>query len=83
MTNTSLVYYPGGFDPNAAGNNIRERLVDNGDGTGVRTSYDEQGNQTSVENLAGLPIPAESEPTLEDQVAELQALLDALLGEGE
>lgn len=32
-------------------------LVDNGDGTGTRTTYDEHGNETSVEQLTGLPIP--------------------------
>jgi len=31
--------------------------VDNGDGTGTRTTYDEHGNETSVEQLTGLPIP--------------------------
>ena len=32
-------------------------VVDNGDGTGTRTTYDEHGNETSVEQLTGLPIP--------------------------
>ena len=34
-----------------------ELTVDNGDGTGTRTTYDEHGNETSVEQLTGLPIP--------------------------
>lgn len=37
-------------------------LVDNGDGTGTRTTYDADGNVTSVEQLTGLPIPVEPEP---------------------
>jgi hypothetical protein len=32
-------------------------LVDNGDGTGTHTTYDEHGNETSVEQVTGLPIP--------------------------
>ena len=32
-------------------------LVDNGDGTGTRTTYDEHGNETATVNLTGLPIP--------------------------
>ena len=36
-----------------------ERIVleHHGDGTGTRTTYDEYGNETSVEQLTGLPIP--------------------------
>jgi len=34
-----------------------ELTVDNGDGTGTRTTYDEHGNVTSVEQLTDLPIP--------------------------
>jgi YD repeat-containing protein len=34
-----------------------ELTVDNGDGTGTRTTYDEHGNETSVEQLTGLLIP--------------------------
>ena len=34
-----------------------EQTVDHGDGTGTRTTYDEHGNETSVEQLTGLPIP--------------------------
>ena len=33
------------------------RIVDHGGGTGTRTTYDEHGNETSVEQLTGLPIP--------------------------
>ena len=38
-----------------------EQTVDNGDGTGTRTTFDADGNVTSVEQLTGLPIP-EPEP---------------------
>lgn len=34
-----------------------ERLEDRGDGSGTRTTYDEAGNETSVEQVTGLPIP--------------------------
>ena len=34
-----------------------ERVIDNGDGTGSRTTYDQDGNVVSVEDLADLPIP--------------------------
>ena len=50
----------------------------NGDGTGTRTTYDPDGNETSVEQLTGLPIP---EPVAEpiDPVALLvSALRDPL-----
>ena len=55
----------------------RTLIVDNGDGTGVRTVYDEHGNET-VEQVTGLPIP---EPVTEhaDPVALLvSALRDPL-----
>ena len=52
--------------------------VNNGDGTGTRTTYDAAGNETSVEQLTGLPIPEPvAEPT--DPVALLvSALRDPL-----
>jgi len=34
-----------------------ELTVDNGDGTGTRTTYDAAGNETATVNLTGLPIP--------------------------
>ena len=36
---------------------LAEREIDNEDGTGTRTTYDEHGNETSVEQLTDLPIP--------------------------
>ena len=52
--------------------------VNNGDGSGTRTTYDEHGNETSSEQLTGLPIPEPvAEPT--DPVALLvSALRDPL-----
>ncbi len=42
-----------------------EQTVDNGDGTGTRTTYDADGNVTSVEQLTGLPIrPLPTDPLL-------------------
>lgn len=35
---------------------IIARIVDNGDGTGVRYNYDAEGNITSQDDLTGLPI---------------------------
>ena len=59
------------------------RIVDHGDGTGTRTTYDADGNVTSVEQLTGLPIPPPPEPDplvdLQDQLAAQQALIDELL----
>ena len=51
-----------------------ELTVDNGDGTGTRTTYDEHGNETSVEQVTGLPIsePAAAEITLADVAAALR-----------
>ena len=63
---------------------IVEQTIDNGDGTGTRTTFDADGNVTSVEQLTGLPIPEPPEPdpveALQAQVAELTAALEALLG---
>ena len=54
-----------------------ERIVleHHGDGTGTRTTYDEHGNETSVEQLTGLPIPEQESPaeiTLADVAAALR-----------
>ena len=54
---------------------IAERLVNNGDGTGTRTTWDEHGNETSVEQLTDLPIPEQESPaeiTLADVAAALR-----------
>lgn len=50
-------------------------IVDNGDGTGTRTTYDADGNVASTEQLTGLPIPAPPEPTAEERLATLLAAL--------
>ena len=52
-----------------------EQTVDNGDGTGTRTTYDADGNVTSVEQLTGLPIPVPPEPTDGEKLATLLAAL--------
>ena len=51
-----------------------ERTIDHGDGTGTRTTYDEHGNETSVEQVTGLPIPeaVPVEITLADVAAALR-----------
>ena len=41
--------------------NVIEQTVDNGDGTGTRTTYTPDGTVDTVEQLTGLPIP-EPEP---------------------
>ncbi len=61
------------FDPNG---NIVEQTVDNGDGTGTRTTFNADGTVDTVEQLTGLPIP---EPEPPDPIAEMQATIDALL----
>ena len=53
-------YFPGGWLPDHPNGNVAERFVDNGDGTGTRTTYDEHGNETSVEQVTGLPIPEQA-----------------------
>ena len=53
-----------------------EQTVDNGDGTGTRTTFDADGNVESVEQLSGLPIP---EPPPPDPIAAQQATIEALL----
>ena len=77
------VYGVGGYDPDHPNGNIVAQTVDHGDGTGTRTTYDADGNVTSVEQLTGLPIPVEPEPdpveVLQAQVQAQQATIDALL----
>lgn len=58
-----------------------ESVQHHGDGTGVRTVYDEAGNVTATENLTGLPVPEDPEPTDAERIAELETLIGALLGE--
>jgi len=74
----STTYGIGGDIADHPNHNIVERIVDHGDGTGTRTTYDEHGNETSVEQVTGLPIPEPvAEPT--DPVALLvSALRDPL-----
>lgn len=64
------------FDADGA---LIERVVDNGDGTGTRTTYDADGNVTATEQLTGLPIPVPPEPTAEERIAQLEAVIAALL----
>ena len=77
------VYGVGGYDPDHPNGNIVAQTVDNGDGTGTRTTYDADGNVTSVEQLTGLPIPPPPEPDpmadMQAQLAAQQALIDELL----
>ena len=76
--NESNTYGHGGYLADHPNGNVIMRVVDNGDGTGTRTTYDEYGNETSSEQLTGLPIPEPvAEPT--DPVALLvSALRDPL-----
>ena len=71
----STTYGFGGYDPDLPNGNIVEQTVDNGDGTGTRTVYDSDGNVTSTEQLAGLPIPVPPEPTADERLATLLAAL--------
>ena len=67
-----------------------EQTVDNGDGTGTRTTFHPDGTVDTVEQLSGLPIPPPPEPdpmadmqaqlaAQQDQLAAQQALIDELL----
>ena len=62
---------------------IIEQTVDNGDGTGTRTLYDETGQPVSVEQVTGLPVEApedKNQRTIEDRLrgdlAAMQAIID-------
>jgi len=59
------------------------QTVDNGDGTGTRTTYLPDGTVDTVEQLTGLPIPPPPEPDpmadMQAQLAAQQALIDELL----
>lgn len=57
----SVTYGEGGYLKDHPNGNISERIVDNGDGTGVRTTYDADGNVVAVEGVMGLPV-AEAPP---------------------
>ena len=64
----TTTYGLGGYDPEHPNGNIVEQVVDNGDGTGVRTLFDADGNVTSVEQLTGLPVvvvPLPTDPLLD------------------
>ena len=56
------------------GGRLAEQIVDNGDGTGTRTTYRPDGTVDTVEQLTGLPIP-EPEPPADDPLAAVIALL--------
>ena len=64
--------------------NLVEEVIDNGDGTGTRTTY-EDGEVATTEALTGLPIPEPVVPTPEEQIADLQETVELLLAiiEGE
>ena len=55
-------------------NGLVETVEDNGDGTGLCTFYDSEGNVTGTEQLTGLPIP-EPDPPADDPLAAVTALL--------
>ena len=60
-----------------------EQIIDNGDGTGTRTTFLPDGTVDTVEQLTGLPIPPPPEPDplvdMQAQLAAQQALIDELL----
>ena len=62
---------------------IIEQIIDNGDGTGTRTTFDANGQPVETTPVTGLPIepPAEKnrrtvEQRLTDDLAAMQAVLD-------
>ena len=65
------------------GDRLVEQTVDNGDGTGTRTTFLPDGTVDTVEQLTGLPIPPPPEPDpmadMQAQLAAQQALIDELL----
>ena len=59
--------------------NIVEQTVDNGDGTGTRTTFHLDGTINTVEQLTGLPIPPPDQVTADvDAAAALAAMSTAL-----
>lgn len=58
----------------ADGVTIIARTVDNGDGTGTRTTYHPDGTVDTVEQLSGLPIPEPPQPTAEERIAQLDLI---------
>ena len=70
------------------GDVLLSTTIDNGDGTGTRTTYLPDGTVDTVEQLTGLPIPEPDPPdpiadlhaTVAAQQATIDALLDALGG---
>lgn len=62
---------------------LAEREIDNGDGTGTRTTFHPDGTVDTVEQLTGLPIPEPPPPDpmadMQAQLAAQQALIDELL----
>ena len=64
------------FDANGV---IKERFDNNGDGTGTLTDY--RTDPPTVTQLTGLPIPEPEPPTTEERIAELEAIIAALLEE--
>ena len=57
---------------------IVERIVDNGDGTGTRTTYGPDGQVTGTEALTGLPIP---DPPAADPAAAVLAAVQTARNE--
>ena len=65
---TNDVYGLGGYLPDHPNGNVVEQTVDNGDGTGTRTTYDADGTVDTVEQLTGLPVvvvPLPTDPLLD------------------
>lgn len=61
------------------GDVLLSTTIDNGDGTGVRTTYDADGTINTVEQLTGLPIPPPDQVTADvDAAAALAAMSTAL-----
>lgn len=71
MTRTQTTYGPDGVT-------LVETVDDNGDGTGVRTTYLSDGTVDAVEELTGLPIPAPEPETEPDVTAALAGMVEAL-----
>ena len=83
VTGSREVYGVGGFLPDRPNGNVIEQTVDNGDGTGTRTTFHPDGAVDTVEQLTGLPIPPPPEPDpmadMQAQLAAQQTLIDELL----
>jgi hypothetical protein len=73
MSINQIKYGIGGYDPDHPNQNIIEVIVDNNDGTAVRTLYNDDGSVKSVINMTDVPVDPPFEAL--DSIGSLATLL--------